>query len=340
MLRAPAYDGYETTNLRGGRCANEAPSRAPIQRDMTPAEAIRFATRRNHHFAAGNWEARRDGVSRAAMNDPTMKQALYWSSHIARNSPSIAGVSVRLAIRCRANPIPEVRTILVGTHHKVLTVFLGRVFRIFARITGRTVSQSRGDLLDYNADVLLDTHSEFIFDRVREPWDGLHVIRDPRDIVVSAANYHLSAHEKWLLVPRDEFDGRTYQEQICSIGSMEERLLFELDHSAGSNIRDMLAWNYSRPGIAEVRYEELVGAGGRETFAEALASWSLTRLERRVLIDLFSYFSVGNPGASNNSHIRNAGSNQWKRHFTPSVHERFEELFPGALDALGYAADR
>jgi hypothetical protein len=53
-------------------------------------------------------------------------------------------------------------------------------------------------------------------------------------------------------------------------------------------------------------------------------------------VRLFDYFSVGNAGTKGNKHIRNADSGQWRKHFTPRVVARFQELFPGAVEKLGY----
>jgi hypothetical protein len=272
-----------------------------------------------------------------AQSMSTFRQAALWSGHIAMNMPDllvdIAGTMV--ASYCTvARDRPQ---ILVGTHHKVLTVFFGRVFRIFAGSSRRSWSRGKLDELDYASDVLLDHHSQFDFGRTKREWQGLHVVRDPRDLLISAATYHLRASEAWLHVPMDEFGGLTYQQYARALPDMEQRLLFEIDHSGGRNIAEMLSWTYNRPGMVELRYEDLVGPRGTENFARALTTWQLTAGERRLLVRIFEYFAIGGPGAEGNIHIRNPQSGQWRSAFTQAVREKFNARFPNALEKLAYA---
>ena len=265
-----------------------------------------------------------------------VSQMLYWSSHIVRNAPHLGLSSARVALPRYTLSPPDRRKILVGTHHKVLTVFLGRVFRVFALLTNRSYDRGMGEALDYTRDVLIDHHSQFGFDRLLPGWRGLHVVRDPRDLLVSAANYHTRSSESWLHEPKAEFGGRTYQQTVNALGTLEERMLFELDHVTGEDIRAMLAWRFGRPQMLELRYEKLVGQGATAYFGDAVRAWSLPPAEHRLLVELFGYFSIGNPGAKGNRHIRNANSGQWRKHFTPRVEARFAQMFPDAVAKLGY----
>jgi hypothetical protein len=45
------------------------------------------------------------------------------------------------------------------------------------------------------------------------------VIRDPRDVIVSGANYHCKADEPWLHIPEKRFGGLTYHQKINSLTS-------------------------------------------------------------------------------------------------------------------------
>jgi hypothetical protein len=271
------------------------------------------------------------------MQEERLTSSMYWMAHLAGNAPGLlADCAVSYAWR-RVVPKPVQPRLLIGTHHKVLTVFLGRVFRAFAMVANRSVSQGRGAEVDYRCEILLDHHSEFDLSRVAPPYAGLHVVRDPRDLLVSATFYHQVSDEPWLHVAQPEFSGRTYQQQINSLHDMESRLLFELDHSSGMNIEQMLAWSGGKPGFAELRYDELVGAAGAETFDRMLDSWNLERRDARVLSGLFRYFSLDGAGARNNRHIRNADTGQWRKHFTPAVQAKFDARFPDAARRLGFA---
>lgn len=263
-----------------------------------------------------------------------MKQKLYWAAHIAKNAPGLALGAVPMALVSRTVARPSDLKILVGTHHKALTVFLGRVFRVFAGITNRSHDVSVGEHLDYSKTVLIDHHSRFDFTKLPDEFVGIHVIRDPRDLIVSSVHYHMTSDEEWLHVPQDKFGGKTYQQVINELPTFEDRMLFQIEDLSKVNITDMLNWEYGRPGIAELRYDQLVGAGASERFAQAIAPWPLSSSEKKLLVSLFRYFSLGGPGTKS-KHVRNPKSGQWAKHFTPRVQAEFDAAFPDVLAKLG-----
>lgn len=262
---------------------------------------------------------------------------LYWAGHILRYSPGLFLHAVRSAVSARLGRRDKGPRICIGTHHKVLTVLLARVFRSFAVITGRSYSYGTGAQLDDTADVLIDHHSAFNWSQIDDPVVGLHVTRDPRDLLVSAAFYHMKGSEAWLHEPRADLEGKSYYEHVNELEGIEQRMLFEIDNSGGNNVRQMLEW-VPHPGISETRYDKLVGEGAIEAFTAIVDTWQMPDHERRLLVDLFRYFSLGGAGAKSTDHIRNASSGQWREHFTPAVTQRFGDVFPDALDRLGYEA--
>lgn len=266
-----------------------------------------------------------------------IRKSFYWTTHFLRNAPSLF-VNVALVATLFRVSKTQSPKILIGTHHKILTVFFGRVFKIFSIITNRTISRGRGNSIDYNNDIIIDHHSDFIFDRIKTDVCGIHVRRDPRDLLVSSAFYHQKSNEDWLHVPQEQFGGLTYQEKIKSIDTMEDKLLFEIENSSGEGIRSLLRWRYESKNFYEAKYEDLVSENGDRVFAAIVQDWSITEREKRLLVGLFRYFSIGNPGFKGNKHARNPEAGQWRRHFTPKVEKRFAEVFPDALARLGYAA--
>lgn len=264
-----------------------------------------------------------------------VKTRLYWAGHIARNAPSLGVKSIPLAIARRTLKPPPATKIVIATHHKVLTVFLSRVFRSFAAITGRSYDLGPGKKLDLSKQVLIDHKSTINFASLPEDTFGLHVLRDPRDVLVSSSFYHTKSREAWLHQPIEKFGGRTYQQEINALASVEERILFEIREATGNNIRSMLAWDYGREGIAEMRYDQLVGEGATANFAQAIEVWPLTDREKRLLAGLFDYFSLAGPG-TNSKHVRNPKPGQWREHFTPRVEAAFREAFPDAIEKLGF----
>ena len=79
---------------------------------------------------------------------------------------------------------------------------------------------------------------------------AFHVVRDPRDIVVSA----YFSHKKSLNAPtwKELNDLRTKLQTL----SKEEGLFFELEY-LGKQFAEMAAWDYNQPHILEVKMEEL-----------------------------------------------------------------------------------
>lgn len=260
-----------------------------------------------------------------------MKQKLYWAAHIARHAPGLAVDALPLALARRTLAQSSDLKIIIGTHHKALTVFMSRVFRAFAAITNRSHDVSVGEHMDYSKTVLIDHHARFDWERLPSQLVGIHVVRD---LIVSSVHYHMKSDEEWLHVPKDKFDGKTYHEMINALPNLEERMLFEISDSSTVNITDMLNWDYGRPGIAELRYDQLIGDGASDRFAAAIGDWPLSAREKRLLVGLFRYFALGGPGTSA-KHIRNPKSGQWREHFTPRVQEAFDKAFPNVLTKLG-----
>lgn len=224
---------------------------------------------------------------------------------------------------------------MVGTHHKVLTVFMTRIFRDFAQATRRTISVGMADDVDYSADILFDHHSQFDFSKLGNKYIGIHFRRNPRDLLISAGFYHKRSKEPQLHIPSDEFGGQTYQQFVNDLPSMEEVFLFELEHSAGMNINQMQNWDYNR-GFLELKYEDLVTPRGGKVFRQAISSWPLSALEKTLLEGLFNYYSIFGTGGANNRHIRDSRSCQFREHFGDKVQQAFDTRFANVTNKLGY----
>ncbi|MEO1729292.1 MAG: hypothetical protein AAFR64_00975 [Pseudomonadota bacterium] len=242
--------------------------------------------------------------------------------------------AIPAALNGRAPATKPRQKILIGTHHKALTVFMARVFRTFASITNRSWDVAGGEH-DYVRDVLIDHHSKFRFEFIEPGFSGLHIICDPRDILVSSMHYHRKADEPWLSWPVETYGWKTYQQALNDLPTDEDRLIFEIEGQTGIGIRDMLEWDYNRPGFAELKYETPLGDKAPENFARAIAPWQFSDTDRELLIKLFGYFAIGGPGKKS-KHIRNATSGQWQQHFTPRVQEAFDQAFPEAVTKLGF----
>lgn len=235
--------------------------------------------------------------------------------------------------------------ILVGTHHKTGTVWMGNLFRQLAERLGR--SYFIGPPRDVPADVDIFQHVNSGFNmpfmarlqRGSRPWRGIHIIRDPRDVIVSGCFYHQKSEERWLHIPTERFGGLTYQEAINSTKNVERQLLFEMEHRGRETIGFMLRWNYQRPHFMELRYEDLIQDEQLAEFRRAFVHLGLTGGDLETALDVAhsaSLFGGFKSELGKSLHLRSGETAQWRAHFTPALVARFKEMFPGGLAKLGY----
>lgn len=208
------------------------------------------------------------------------------------------------------------------------------------------------------------------------PFSGFHVIRDPRDVVVSGYYSHLHSHSLTARLPIAE-----HRERLRGLPTAEG-LLAEMDFCRGF-FEQMASWDYELPHVAEIRFEDmvrdpyavLVGAfsamglvtkGPYELRRRAafLAREALGRLLRdhrrpwpaRLLLrgrmhedelvavlyrHRFSAVAGGRrPGAEDrHAHYRKGIAGDWVGHFEPVHKAYFKERYGELLIQLGYAAD-
>ena len=268
-------------------------------------------------------------------------------------------------------------------HHKCATMFLNGVMRgvcrrlglrfstvydedMFGKDLGSFLSRERTDFLAYgNADMsylqCLGDHRAF------------HIVRDPRDIVVSAYFSHLYSHstEGWKeLVP--------HRERLQSL-SQDEGIAEEIRFRSRS-FGHMGTWNYDQNNVLEIRFEDLASrsyetllsafeflqlidesdysfrkrlAGlGREATAYLSrkagrpirfgSRWSRIPASEFLTIVWRNRYEARASGRSRgqenvHAHYRSGTPGDWRSHFTNHHRDLFKELYPGLVPKLGYA---
>lgn len=232
---------------------------------------------------------------------------------------------------------------VICTHHKSGTVWMKQTFTAVAEVLGVScVSVSRrgpDGPLPRGASFVRDEHSLWFVDGFYEPGDRvLHVIRDPRDVVISSMHYHQRSDEKWLHRPDDRFGGRTYQQAINSLPDDKARMIFEMDHSSRETIEGMCTWPYGRPDCFETKYETLLRSG-RDEFATAVNHLGLTGREISVAVSAFLNASIADGARhriGSNVHIRSGAPHQWRTAYDDDLARAFMDRFPNAISKLGY----
>jgi hypothetical protein len=267
-------------------------------------------------------------------------------------------------------------------HHKCATMWFNQILSSACSKLGLNfdaVYDSRdfgGDLQAYVSEKRIDfiSHGNAELEHVKSLGThlGFHIIRDPRDIVVSAYFSHLRSHstEKWPELIR-------YREKLQSV-SKEEGLQMEIENRA-NEFRHMSTWDYDQDHILELKFEEVV----TYSFENLLQIFDHLQLLGRtnhkwperakyLLLDLIDYVvrapasrfckkikpetlcgaeilaiawrnrfearTAGrNVGEENTtSHFRKGQPGDWKNHFTEEHKKFFNKLYPTLLIDLGY----
>ena len=244
------------------------------------------------------------------------------------------------------------RFLAIGTHHKTGTVWMRRTFRKWSDPAGVPVLRMGrrtplSELPQSGPALCVSWQSLFpraFFDHPEARF--LHVIRDPRDVLISGARYHVSAplgHEQWLGRKRDDLGGRSYQEAIAALQTPQERLLFEMEGKHRQTLREMLDWPYGHASVVDLRYEDLI-----EDYDCALFRGALERLgvagfpPEEIVASYWTHSLFGgikereSRTSSVKAHIKSGRPAQWRTKLPRSVAEVYAERYGAALITLGY----
>lgn len=240
-------------------------------------------------------------------------------------------------------------------YHKVGTVLFNRVLREISQIFSNVETKHFWNLHD--VDNLVEGH-----------FRGIHVIRDPRDVIVSGYLYHLYTNEAWCVnnswntegpitfpqVPHSQkhrpekwkkkyiqsLKGKSYQENLQNL-DLEEGIIFEMTHYAGWTIEEMLKWDYGDLRFLEIKFEDII-KNYDLTFEKILDWCGFTDRERDAILRKISRFDIARMSdkqISVNDHIHGRETGKWRQHFSPRHKKIFKELFGDAVVVLGYESD-
>lgn len=252
--------------------------------------------------------------------------------------------AVRPIRRRLRSPFPEGARpglILHCCHHKTGTAWFNSVLQAVGDHYGLRFQNLRHGPLEVSTDLALRHDSQVDLDAL-PPFVGSHMIRDPRDVVVSGYHYHLWTHEPWAHEPQEAYGGRSYQAHLRAL-DVEDGLAAEMHHALPV-VEQMLRWDYEDPRFCELRYEDAI-ADPRAAYRAVFGHYGFTleAVETATAIaDRFSFHNltgrrVGE--ARERSHLRSGRPGQWRELFTPANRALFKELAGEALIHLGYEED-
>lgn len=274
---------------------------------------------------------------------------------------SIQGIAKRIGLT-RSHP-----QLYICCHHKVGTVLLHRVFETICMKLGWSFQGIYGLCVrPPEAQVVLLAHSLLGFDlKQARPYRGIHVVRDPRDVIVSGYLYHKRCTEAWcinenfdltppILFPRvplsqqhrpEEWKrqyllrlaNKSYQRNLLDRGEADG-LLFEMQHYGAWTIESMLGWNYADPQLLELQFEALIG-NFDETFRRIFAHCEFSKRQTEMALEIAQMQDLNRMSAqqlAERKHITTRQTSKWRPYFEDAQRKAFTEQFGDAAVRLGY----
>ncbi|MBY6151816.1 sulfotransferase [Vannielia litorea] len=248
------------------------------------------------------------------------------------------------------------RLMCFATHHKSGTVWMRRTIQAMGRAFGLDWhgiwrDEAMWKVPDEGRVFLVNWAGYFPSDLwKRDDVAFVHVIRDPRDIMLSGCVYHHFAGvqgEKWLHVPRTDLGGKTYQQHLNALEGDEAKLLFEMGGKHRETVEEMRAWPWGDDRAFELKYEDLMVDTDCALFGAALAHLGLEGEELEAAKRMFWEQSLFGGMAKIDDrprhlmgHVASEGAlKRWETELPLEVAEVYAERHGADLVALGYEPD-
>lgn len=223
-------------------------------------------------------------------------------------------------------------------YHKAGTHWFANILRAIAEAYGLTFQLCEQPDLNAQTDIFFQNHSG-IDPTLLRPFRGSHMIRDPRDIIISGYFYHLWTDEKWAHIPKAEYGLQSYQKYLNSL-DQDDGLLAEIKRTQ-PNVNNMAQWNYENPNIIELKYEEVI-TDEAKWFYRMFTHYRFNpaAIDKAMQIaESFSFKNVAKRAVGvkkKKSHLRSGKPGEWRELFTEKHKSYFKELNGDALVQLGY----
>jgi hypothetical protein len=262
-------------------------------------------------------------------------------------------------------------------HHKCASTWLiGILYDVCASL-GLTPFEKQIVFLDNPFESLTSKKIDFYFCQTSDygkvealpSFKGFHVIRDPRDIIISGYYSHLYSHPT-----KDWPELAAHREKLKSLDKTEG-LLLEVEFSK-QFIEHIGAWNYKAHNILEIKFEDLVENptnqlkeifGYLDLYEPANlygfpnSTWAINRVLSKIglksqarkiklnddfinsIIKKYSFNKLSggrDRGVTDEfSHYRRGIPGDWRNHFQDAHKIKFKQIYGDIVVKLGYEHD-
>lgn len=234
------------------------------------------------------------------------------------------------------------KQVIHNAHHKSGSVWISMIMESIAKKHGLKMASINNDPISkYPNDRMLYSYtSQSPFDH--DNYVGSHMVRDPRDIVVSAYFYHQWSQEGWEKTYNFR-NGETYQETLKRLPKCEG-IHFEMRGWTKDVLKAMTDWDYNNPRIREVKYEDLITSPD-EHFQKLFEFWGVNPIYMNDCLEISRQYHMTRQTGRKvgeiklGTHMRSGKPGQWQEHFDASHRLYFKSKYGKLLIQLGYEKD-
>ena len=256
--------------------------------------------------------------------------------------------------------------IYIFGYHKCGTKLLGKVFLQLSLKYGWKFVSVAGSIDEIpKADVVFFLHSQIDYNQLPEKHIGIHMVRDPRDIIISGYLYHKRTVEAWCVnknfqientitypqVPNSQMyrseqwkqdyikslEGKSYQENINALKE-EDAIIFEMNHYGKWTIEDMLKWDFKKANSLELKFEDVMtnyDAEMMKIFKHCNLTASQTEVAK-VFADKEDMNKMSKEDIEKNPHISSVKTKKWEPFFSENHRAYFDTHFGEVIKKYNY----
>ena len=225
--------------------------------------------------------------------------------------------------------------IIHACHHKTGTVWFNRILSEFCSATQKSYHFSEA-VPSSKFDICLAHHSRITESVLDETTRMTHMIRDPREMVVSGYLHHKRSDEAWLQQPMKELGNRSYQQTLNAV-DQDEGLKLEIERMSRTSAKDMLDWDYTQDQCLELKFEHV--RDNPETWFSMIAEhYKLAASEATLFVTIaLKHCMKHNPDLVNHRHVTSNGSEpRWPQYLTGSIWGFYTTMLGDCAGQLGY----